>query len=66
VILPVQPRLQKYFRFRPTQIKSISFAIPFPQEGRIAIVTDVGCGMQWTRQRGLTSGADVDGEVVWS
>ncbi|HEY4858242.1 MAG TPA: hypothetical protein VIH98_16455 [Xanthobacteraceae bacterium] len=23
-------------------------AIPSPQEGRIAIVTDVGCGMRWT------------------
>src|SRR5258707_3835180 len=22
-----------------------------PPEGRIAIVTDVGCGMRWTRQR---------------
>jgi hypothetical protein len=24
---------------------------PVPPEGRIAIVTDVGCGMRWTRQR---------------
>ena len=24
---------------------------PVPLEGRIAIVTDVGCGMRWTRQR---------------
>ena len=26
-------------------------AIPRPQEGRFAIVTDVGCGMRWTRWR---------------
>ena len=26
--LPVQPPLQKYFRFRCTQIKSISLAVP--------------------------------------
>jgi hypothetical protein len=37
------------------------------KEGRIAIVTDVGCGMRWTRavprdeRRGFA-----DGEVVWS
>jgi len=38
----------------------------FPQEGRLAIVTDVGCGMRWTRhvRRRLTLQAD--GEVVWS
>jgi hypothetical protein len=23
-------------------------AVPHPQEGRFAIVTNVGCGMQWT------------------
>src|SRR5205814_9713379 len=37
-----------------------------PQEGRIAIVTDVGRGMRWTRQRAQTNGANADGEVVWS
>jgi hypothetical protein len=36
------------------------------QEGRIAIVTDVGHGMRWTRRRRETSGAIADGEVVWS
>jgi hypothetical protein len=30
------------------QITSILSPIPRPQEGRIAIVTDVGCGMRWT------------------
>jgi hypothetical protein len=36
------------------------------QEGRIAIVTDVGRGMQWTRWRRKTSGVVADGEAVWS
>jgi hypothetical protein len=40
--------------------------VPRPQEGRFAIVTDVGCGMRWTRWRRKTSGAGADGEVVWS
>ena len=33
------------------QISTILPAIPPSREGRIAIVTDVGCGMRWTRQR---------------
>jgi hypothetical protein len=37
-----------------------------PREGRIAIVTDVGCGMRWTLWRRKTSGTNADGEVVWS
>jgi len=37
---PVQSHLQKYFHFSPTQINSISIAVSFPHEGRIAIVTD--------------------------
>jgi hypothetical protein len=36
------------------------------QEGRFAIVTDVGCGMRWTRALRETSAADADGKVVWS
>jgi hypothetical protein len=47
--LPVQPHLQKYFGFRPTQIRCIS-SLSRPTEGRFAIVTDVGNGMRWTRQ----------------
>ncbi len=34
-----------------TQITGLFHAVPFPQEGRIAIVTDVGYGMRWTQQR---------------
>src|SRR4029079_10011359 len=40
--------------------------IPRPQEGRIAIVTDVGCGMRWTRRRGRRALLAAYGEVVWS
>jgi hypothetical protein len=46
---PVQPFLQKYSCSLLTQITSASFAIPYPREGRVAIVTDVGNGMRWTR-----------------
>ncbi len=47
----VKPRNQKYFASRLTQIRCISEPVPCPQEGRFAIVTDVGCGMRWTRRR---------------
>ena len=40
-------------------------AIPFPQEGRFAVVTDVGSGMRWTRRCCWTSDTEADGEVVW-
>jgi hypothetical protein len=39
---------------------------PVPYEGRFAIVTDVGCGMRWTRAVLQTSSTGADGEVVWS
>jgi hypothetical protein len=59
--LPVQPPSKKYFCFSETQISAISVAIPASLEGRIAIVTDVGLGMRWTRQRRKTGGAFADG-----
>jgi hypothetical protein len=34
-------------------------------EGRIAIVTDVGCGMRWTRVALKTNAPVADGKVVW-
>jgi transposase len=49
------------------QITGISSRVSRPQEGRIAIVTDVGCGMRWTC--GVTSdecALVADGEVVWA
>jgi hypothetical protein len=47
--LHVQPCFKKYLYFRLTQITGLSRAIPFPIEGRFAIVTDVGFGMRWTQ-----------------
>jgi hypothetical protein len=57
LMLPVQSSPQKYFASRITQIESIFIPIPSHSEGRFAIVTDVGCGMRWTRRRRETSGA---------
>jgi hypothetical protein len=39
---------------------------PAPQEGRFAIVTDVGSGMRWTLVARKTSATAADGKVVWS
>jgi hypothetical protein len=36
------------------------------KEGRIAIVTDVGRGMRWTRKVHETNAPDADDEAVWS
>jgi hypothetical protein len=47
----VQPFLQKYFALLVGQIISTNSRHPTPEEGRIMIVTDVGHGMRWTRQR---------------
>jgi hypothetical protein len=41
-------------------------AVSCPQEGRIAIVTDVGCGMRWTRRCARRAQPDADGQVAWS
>jgi hypothetical protein len=38
----------KIFFFRFSEINDYPLPIPPPQEGRIAIVTDVGGGMRWT------------------
>ena len=42
---------QKHFPFAVGQISASTSAVPAREEGRIAIVTDVGHGMRWTRQR---------------
>ena len=52
----VKPLLQKYFASRLTQISCISSAVLSHREGRIAIVTDVGNGMRWTRERQARNG----------
>ena len=43
--------MQKYFASPVGQIISTNSRHPTPPEGRFAIVTDVGHGMRWTRQR---------------
>src|SRR5215207_3882803 len=53
----VQCCRQKYSASRLPQITSTNPAIPHPLEGRIAIVTDVGRGMRWTRQRRARTGS---------
>jgi hypothetical protein len=67
---PVHPRAQKYSASRLTQIKLTVSAVPHSQEGRFAIVTDVGRGMRWTHisersSFARTNGVCADGEVVW-
>ena len=44
----------------------MSSAFSHPQEERIAIVTDVGCGMRWTRLCARRAQPDADGQVAWS
>jgi hypothetical protein len=58
--------LRKNISFRRRVETVLLIRHPASQEGRFAVVTDVGCGMRWTRQRRKTSGAGADGEVVWS
>src|SRR4051812_44016493 len=48
------------------QITAKTPAVSCPQEGRFAVVTDVGRGMRWTRMVQLTRAPDADGEVAWS
>src|SRR6266567_806301 len=53
------------------QIKLTVSAVSFSQEGRFAVVTDVGSGMRWTHiaerdSLARTNGVCADGEVVWS
>src|ERR1700686_1938639 len=54
-ILPVQPWLQKYFAFPVGQIISTDSPIPSHTEGRIAIVTDAGCGGRGSVLRAMGS-----------
>jgi hypothetical protein len=51
MICPVQSPARKYSSSRFPQISTTTPPVPARQEGRIAIVTDVGLGMRWTRQR---------------
>jgi hypothetical protein len=62
----VQPSPKKDFASPLGKISSMSAPVPHPQEGRFAIVTNVGGGMRWTHLRARTKHADADGEAVWS
>ena len=62
----VQPFPQKYFASSPGRNTFKPHAVPPSHEGRIAIVTDVGCGMRWTRRCHETNDTAADGEAVWS
>jgi hypothetical protein len=55
--------LQKYFRSRIAQIKTISAAVLSPR-GALAIVTNAGRDAVDADVL-LTNGTDADGEVVW-
>ena len=66
LICPVQSPLAKIFPFPFDPNHLITLAIPAHTEGRFAIVTDVGHGMWWTRQRADVRCWLADGEVVWS
>jgi hypothetical protein len=45
----VQPLSEKYFASRVGRNSSRGVVVLYPSEGRFAIVTNVGCGMRWTR-----------------
>jgi hypothetical protein len=47
-VLPVAPICRAHFACADGQITGLSSRVSHPQEGRIAIVTDVGRGMRWT------------------
>jgi adenylate cyclase len=47
----VNPSHQKYFALSEAQITLMLCSVLHPSGGRIAIVTDVGCGMRWPDQR---------------
>src|SRR5579863_2803526 len=55
---PVQPFGKKYFASRIGRNSNRAIAVPASHEGRFAIVTDVGCGMRWTRSCQATNGID--------
>ena len=66
------PFLKNISVYSEAQITGLSSPVPALREGRIMIVTNVGHGMRWTRQRRVcgfacqTNDAEADGEVVWS
>ena len=49
-ILPVVPMCRSKVALLKTPNQWFVPRVPHPQEGRFAIVTDVGRGMRWTRR----------------
>ena len=69
--LPVVPLCRRPAVLLETPNQKHLSRVPPPQEGRIAIVTDVGSGMRWTREGSARDErADesilADGQVAWS
>jgi hypothetical protein len=63
---PCPAPFAKIFRFRRRANQFYESRRPVPNEGRFAIVTDVGNGMRWTLAALKTKARHADGEVVWS
>jgi hypothetical protein len=69
VPLPLRPLsspLRKNIPLRDLRKSAIYRPRPVPNEGRFAIVTNVGDGMRWTRAVLETKARHADGEGVWS
>ena len=64
--IPVQPHHQKYFAFSETQISRTVRPSRFPQEGRIAIVTNVERDAMDAGGISSTNDAAAYGKGVWS
>ena len=64
--LPVVPicRIGVALNATPNQRHILRRPAPL-NEGRFAIVTNVGCRMRWTRRHGRRTLPIADGEVVW-
>src|SRR6266851_681702 len=62
--LPCPVPFPKIFPFPPDPNQTYIPRHPVPEEGRIAIVTDVGHGMRWTRQRRARAGSQ--GGFSWT
>ncbi len=56
---------KRYLFFRNKNPCTVQ-AVPHSQEGRFAIVTNVGSGMRWTRRAARRTAHSRDGEVAWS
>jgi hypothetical protein len=64
--LPVVPICRRPSACAVGQITSLIRPPRAREEGHFAVVTNVGCGVRWTRHARLTRARVVDGEIVWS